>query len=289
MRIRIHHETRYRYDPPARAVVQILRLTPRSHAGQYVRKWRIDLDHDCRLRAGEDALGNITHSFAHDQPTDQLTVTITGEVETVDTAGVVRNTVERFPPTFFVRETPLTRADAAIRALAGEAAAQEQGDPLRTLHRLTARLPELIRFEPGTTSSATGGAEALALGRGVCQDHAHVLLAAARSLQIPTRYVSGHLFRHDGDSVQDAAHAWAEAFVPDLGWVGFDPANGISPTDAHVRVAVGLDYLGAAPVRGTRYGGGGESLEVQVRVEEVQRQGQTASGASGQSQAQTQS
>ena len=94
----------------------------------------------------------------------------------------------------------------------------------------------------------------------MCQDLSHIFIAAARSLGIPARYVGGYFHRNDGVIEQDAGHAWAEAFVPDLGWVAFDTANGISATDAHVRVAVGLDYLGAAPVRGMRYGGGGETL-----------------------------
>ena len=97
--------------------------------------------------------------------------------------------------------------------------------------------------------------------RGVCQDITHIFIASARQLGIPARYVSGYFHRADGVNEQQAGHAWAEAFVEHLGWVGFDPTNGIGTTDAHLRVAVGLDYLGAAPVRGTRFGGDGESLE----------------------------
>jgi transglutaminase-like putative cysteine protease len=129
-----------------------------------------------------------------------------------------------------------------------------------------------MRFDVGTTDATTPAAQAFALGHGVCQDHAHVFIAASRSLGFPTRYVSGYLLRSDGTVIQEAGHAWAEAHVPGLGWVGFDPANGVSPTDAYVRVAVGLDYLGAAPVRGTRYGGGEEILDVHVRVDEARRQ-----------------
>jgi transglutaminase-like putative cysteine protease len=109
----------------------------------------------------------------------------------------------------------------------------------------------------------------------VCQDLTHILIAAARSIGIPTRYISGHFHRDDGVIDQDAGHAWAEAFVPDLGWVAFDATNGICATDAHVRVAAGLDYLGAAPVRGTRYGGSGETLAVNVHVNQTQRQSQS--------------
>ena len=121
-----------------------------------------------------------------------------------------------------------------------------------------------IQFDTDPTHATTTAAEAFALKRGVCQDLTHIFIAAARSLGDPARYVGGYFRRDDGVTEQDAGHAWAEAFVPDLGWVAFDPANGICATDAHMRVAVGLDYLGAAPVRGTRYGGAGETLAVGV-------------------------
>jgi transglutaminase-like putative cysteine protease len=274
MRIKVTHETIYTYRPPARSVMQVLRLTPRSHEGQYVREWRIDVNRDCRLRAAEDPLGNITHGFALDEPVEELAIRIDGTVETHDTAGVVRHGIERFPPGLFLRGTALTRADEAIQGLASSVQVEAGGDGLATMHALTARVHELIAFVPGTTTSFPEAAQALAQGKGVCQDHAHVLLAAARRLGIPCRYVSGHLLRDAGPVLQEAAHAWVEAHLPHLGWVGFDPANGVCPTENYIRIAIGLDYLGAAPVRGTRYGGGGESLEVRVRVHDARRQSQ---------------
>jgi transglutaminase-like putative cysteine protease len=105
----------------------------------------------------------------------------------------------------------------------------------------------------------------------------HIFIAAARNLGIPARYVSGYFHRVDGVVEQDAGHAWVEAKLPELGWVGFDPTNGISTTEAHVRVAIGLDYLGAAPIRGSRRGGGGEKLDVRLRVDTRRRQVQTQS------------
>ena len=132
-----------------------------------------------------------------------------------------------------------------------------------------------IAFDTDPTHSATTAAEAFSLQRGVCQDLTHIFVAAARSLDIPARYVGGHFHRADGVTAQEAGHAWAEAYVENLGWVGFDPTNGICTTEAHVRVAVGLDYLGAAPVRGTRFGGSGETLTVAVRVDQARQQAQT--------------
>jgi transglutaminase-like putative cysteine protease len=277
MRIRVTHRTRYTYAPPAKGAIQLLRLTPRGYDGQHVRAWRLDADCDCRLRPGEDALGNVTHTFNADGPLESLVITVEGEVETQDTAGVVRGTVEPFPPALFLRDTALTTADEEIRAFAAEGAAEAGADALGLMHAMTARLHANMRFEIGATDAATAAAEAFGRAHGVCQDFAHVLIAAARSRDIPARYVSGYLVRSDGAVEQDAGHAWVEAHVEGLGWVGFDPANGISPSDAYVRVAVGLDYLGAAPVLGARHGGGRESLSVEVRVEGAPPQMQTQS------------
>jgi len=202
-------------------------------------------------------------------------VTVDGEVETHDTQGVMRGTIERFPPSLFLRDTPLTRPDAAIIHFADAARRTAGADVLGVLHALLARLHRGIVFDPVPTESATTAAEAFALGRGVCQDLAHIFIAAARSLGIPARYVGGYFRRADGVLEQEAGHAWAEAFVPALGWVAFDPANGICATDAHVRVAAGLDYLGAAPVRGSRTGGGRERLAVTVRVAQSTWQAQS--------------
>jgi transglutaminase-like putative cysteine protease len=136
------------------------------------------------------------------------------------------------------------------------------------------QINEHMTFDEDPTNSGTSAVEAFALKRGVCQDLTHIFIAAARSLAIPARYVGGYFHRDDGVDEQEAGHAWAEAFVPRLGWVAFDAANGLCATDAHVRVAVGLDYLGAAPLRGTRYGGGGEVMSVKVRVDQASQQTQ---------------
>lgn len=275
MRIGIAHDTVYRYDSAPRGVIQTLRLTPRNHEGQHVVRWRIDLSVDCLLTEQEDAFGNLTHSFTADGPFDALTIHVEGVVDTQDTHGVVRGTVERFPPSLYLRETPLTRPDAAIGDYAQALRAAAGGDTLSLLHALLTRLHAELVFDTDPTHTATTAAEAFALKRGVCQDLTHIFIAVARSLDIPARYIGGYFRRADGVVDQDAGHAWAEAFVPDLGWVAFDPANGISATDAHVRVAVGLDYLGAAPVRGTRYGGSGEALAVKVQVDQASRQVQS--------------
>ena len=274
MRIRISHATTYRYDTPPNSVIQMLRLTPRNHDGQYVVAWRVDLSDDCLVHLHEDAFGNITHSFTAEGPFKELSVAVEGEVDTHDTQNVVRGAVERFPPGLFLRETALTQPDAAIIDFADSARAGAGTEPLPLLHGLMNALNREMKFDTDPTHSATTAAEAFALRRGVCQDLTHIFIAAARQLGIPARYVGGHFYRVDGVTEQDAGHAWVEAYVENLGWVGFDPTNGIGTTQAHVRVAMGLDYLGAAPVRGTRFGGSGETLKVAVHVDQARQQAQ---------------
>jgi transglutaminase-like putative cysteine protease len=276
MHILISHETVYRYEHPVNGVIQTLRLTPRNHEAQYVVNWRIDLSENCPLDQHEDAFGNITHVFSADGPLSELRVLVEGEVDTQETGGMVRGAIERFPPSLFLRETELTRLDSSIADFARRARETAADDnALTVLHTLLDQLHREIVFDTNPTHAATTAAESFALRRGVCQDLTHIFIAAARSLAIPARYIGGHFHRADGVTEQEAGHAWAEAFVPDLGWVAFDAANGICATEAHVRVAVGLDYLGAAPVRGSRTGGGGEVLDVSVRVNQGGRQSQS--------------
>jgi transglutaminase-like putative cysteine protease len=268
MRLRIAHSTIYQYDAPASGAIQLLRLTPRNHDGQYVVRWRIDVSPDARLSAREDAFGNITHVFSAAGPFRELSVAVEGEVETHGTDGVVRGTVERFPPSLFLRQTALTQADAALVNLAEDIRIASGGAALAGLHLLLQTVHRQVVYDLSLTNAAMDAAESFAIKRDVCRDLTHIFIAAARCLGIPARYIAGYLQLADGTVEQQAGHAWAEAFIPDLGWVGFDPANGLCPTDGYVRVAVGLDSLGAAPVRGRRYGAGGERVRVAITVDQ---------------------
>ena len=284
MRIRIGFETTYRYAATLRSAVQLIRMTPRGHDHQRVGRWRVQVDADGRVRQGEDAFGNVVHTFYLAGPADSLRILVEGEAEVTDAAGVLSGAVERFPPLAYLRDTPLTAPDPALAGLAREAQAAAAA-PLGRLHALMGLVAGRMRFEVGQTGAATTAGQALAAGHGVCQDMAHVFICAARAMGAPARYVSGHLVR-DGQVEQEAAHAWAEAYVEGLGWVGFDPANAQSPTSAYLRVAAGLDYLSAAPVRGSRIGGGVETMGVRLQVADTARQSQSQSQGQGQFQAQ---
>ncbi len=271
MRINVSHTTRFTYAQPGRGLIQTLRLTPRPHDGQHVVNWRIDVEPDCQLHQREDAFGNITHAFSLDGAVPEFSVTASGVIETVDTAGVLYGSVERFAPALFLRETPLTEADAAITAFAEEAVAGASG-PLQRAHALNEALADAMAFDTLATEPATTAAEAFAAKRGVCQDLTHILIAAARHLGMPARYVGGYFKRNDGITRQLAGHAWAELYVEGFGWIGFDPTNRICPTEQHIRVAIGLDVLGATPIRGTAYGASGIHMEVSVDVYEARNQ-----------------
>lgn len=265
MRLRLRHETNYDYAEPARGAIQVLRLTPRNHATQFVRRWRVEIDADCRLDRDEDAYGNITHIFSIDGPIERMRILVDGEIDTNSDSGVVRGSFERFPFAYWTSETGLTGAGPALAEFAAEIAAQEGGDTLAFLHRLTTTIFENFSFLPGATDTATRADESFSRKTGVCQDFAHVFLAAARAQGVPARYVSGYFLRSD-TSEQDAGHAWAEAHVQGIGWIGFDPAHGLCTDDRYIRIATGRDYLEAAPIRGARLGGKGENLTVTVSV-----------------------
>lgn len=263
MRLAVMHRTVYRYTEPIRYAIQTLRLEPQPYEGLTVLNWRVEGDSSRSLPRFVDGFGNVVHCQTLDRPHREASVTAIGEVETRRGDGVVAGTVEPLPPLFFLRTTPLTAPDAAIAALADDGGA---GNAIDRLHALMHRVRDRLDYRPGVTDIETTASAALSQGFGVCQDHAQLFVAAARLMGIPARYVSGYLWTGDQAQPGDASHAWAEAYVPDLGWLGFDAANRICPTEYYVRVAVGLDYRASAPVRGLRRGPAEESLAVDVRV-----------------------
>jgi transglutaminase-like putative cysteine protease len=268
MQLKIAHQTIYRYSESVDYTVQQLRLFPDSFEGQQVRAWTIEAPQDS-LPEFRDGFGNRTALLTLDRPHRQVVLRVIGEVETEEMHGVVRGVPEPLPPAFYMRSTSRTRASEGLERLARPARAESS--PLNRLHRLMNLVHLRILYEPGETHVATTADEALAHGRGVCQDHAHVFITCARLLGFPARYVSGYLWTAEAMD-HDASHAWAEAWVKGLGWVGFDAANGVSPSESYVRMACGLDYGDAAPVRGVRRGGGSEVLNVQLQVQQARLQ-----------------
>lgn len=273
MRLFVHYRTEYSFSEPQRRLIQMLRVTPSSFAGQHVIDWQINVGCDASMHTGRDGYGNETTMLYVTGPVEHLSLTIDGEVLTEDRNGIVEDAPETMPPALYLRSTPLTQASPAIVDFA-QAIATAEATPLGRAHRMMAEIHNRIRFDPDETHVHRNAAEAFADLSGVCQDHAHIFVAAARAIDMPARYVSGHLYRFDGAHTQPAAHAWIEAWIDDLGWVAFDATNCICPGEAYVRVAIGLDYRDAAPLSGSRTGGGTESLLVGVTVSQAQVQSQ---------------
>lgn len=268
MRLRIRHRSTYRYGEPARRVVQLLRLWPAACANQKVLEWEVRLQGRLLQPRWRDGFGNPAASHGLEGPVQEVELLVQGLVETDDLHGVVGATRETLPPAFYLAPTPLTAPGEAVAALLASLPGEP---PLARAHALLQAVQRRVAFRVDRSDAATTAEQALASGAGVCQDHAHVMIAAARRGGIPARYVSGYLWV-DGHDESPASHAWCELYLPDLGWVGFDAANGLCPTAAFVRVAVGRDAHDAAPIRGQREGGRDESLRVLVQVQQAAQQ-----------------
>lgn len=262
MRIAIDHRTQYRFTEPQSRIVQLLRLTPQDSIDQTVVNWHIGVDCDVRLREARDGYGNKVKTLYAEGPLEGIVIHVQGEVLTAGEAGLVRGAHEPLPPGVFLRQTERTQSNEAIADFIAETTAG-RSTTLDRLHALTAGLHD--RFELIETHYDEGltAAEVFDEAKASARDLAHVMLAAARSMGVPGRYVSGY---HADDGAHPAPHAWVEVWIDRLGWVAFDPAYGISADTDYVRVAVAQDFTGASPVAGSRLGRGDETLDVQVEA-----------------------
>ena len=266
MRVSIDHTTTYRFDEPIGGGLQELRLTPRDNRGQRAEAWTVEVSGGSHEVAFRDHHANKVTLISLDAGVDHAEVRCTGIVETTDTNGIVATHLGHAPKWLYQRSTDLTTAGSGVEALLAEFD-HSSDDAVGRMHALSAHVRAAVDYDPGWTSVATTAEDALAAGHGVCQDHSHLFLAAARKLGMAARYVSGYLVV-DGNAAHAATHAWAEVWIESLGWLGLDVSNGISPDDRYVRLAVGLDYREAAPVSGIRFGDGEEALDVAVQIQQ---------------------
>ncbi|CAH2796354.1 MAG: Protein containing transglutaminase-like domain, putative cysteine protease [uncultured Paraburkholderia sp.] len=212
MYLTIRHETSYRYEATVHYSIQQLRLTPASGASQVVRRWSIDAPG--KLDAAFDAYGNVLHTLVINKPHSEIRPHVAGEVDTI----ALRD--GRLPDDAgpnFTCATRLTEADAAIRELAGSVPSFASASGLIALSE---RIVEQVRYNPGVTEVTSTAAQALALGNGVCQDHAHLMLACCRTRGVPARYVSGYI--EPGEVAHAASHAWVDVWLDGTGWVSID-------------------------------------------------------------------
>lgn len=267
MHLKILHRTTYTYSEPVTYALQQLRLTPKARPCQKVHAWDIRIIGGKQELAFEDHNANQVTLLSYEGDGHEIVVEATGEIETTDTAGVSGQHGGFAPLWLFKRQTPLTKQGAGIRSLVKGLNADIE-DPIARCHALSTRVLEAVKYEKGASGTETTAEDALAGGKGVCQDHAHVFIAAARQLGFPSRYVSGYLYMEDSEH-QEASHAWAEVHIDGLGWVGFDVPNEVCPDERYLRVATGLDYSEAAPISGLHFGSGeGENLTVDIQVQQ---------------------
>jgi transglutaminase-like putative cysteine protease len=266
MRLSIRHTTHYSFAEPVAHGLQRLRMTPKATQGQQILDWRMSFE-GARLELEYDDHNFNRCTLVSVLPgAQEVAIHCEGLVETRDNAGLIGWHSGHLPLWAFLGQTRQTRPGPKMRALAA-AAKRSDGDTLAMLHGLSAAIHHEVKYATGATHVRTTAEEAVAEGLGVCQDHAHIFIGMARMLDVPTRYISGYLMMNDRIE-QEATHAWAEAHVEGLGWVGFDISNGISPDTRYVRVATGRDYAEAAPVTGISFGSSEEELRVALAVEQ---------------------
>lgn len=264
MRLSVDHHTVYTFTAPQSRIVQLLRMTPSNSHDQTVADWHISVDCDARTSEHVDGFGNATTMLYVEGPVERMEIAVAGEVVTSSAAGILHGSHEVLPARTFLRATPATVADAAIAGFARAAIGEGAAD-LAALHRLNVALGERLRVEGGRPEPGLTASAAFARETATARDLAHILIAAARSLDVPARYVTGYCDLH-GEH-RPTPHGWAELWLADYGWIGFDPTLGLSPEEGHVRVAVALDAAGSSPVAGSRLGEGAERLEVDVTVQ----------------------
>lgn len=262
MQLNIRHNTHYRYSQSAAYTIQQLRLWPVNGPAQQVIEWHIHTPG--KTAPLVDTYGNVMHTMVINQPHQQIDIEVHGSVKTLNLQqGILPPSVEHLPVMHYSCPTRLTEANADIRSLA--AAGGAMATPVDVLD-LAKEILAQVRYKGGMTDVASTAVEALSLGVGVCQDHSHVMLACCRARGIPARYVSGYM--NPGGSEEAASHAWVDVWLAQHGWVSVDVSHYCFASGIYCRVAVGRDYEAAAPVRGSRIGGGEEKMQVSVFIEE---------------------
>jgi transglutaminase-like putative cysteine protease len=263
MRLKISHMTEYSYAEPVEFALQRLRLTPQDCPGQHVVTWQTSVTGAGREAVYTDHFGNRVELVSINDGGQSISIMAMGEVETQERNGIFGPHIGYVPLWLYLRETPLTKAGKLVKDLAR--GIKGDGD-LARMHSLMMTITQAIEYKKDATDIDTTAEQALELKAGVCQDFAHIFISTARHLGLPARYISGYML--DDSSMDAASHAWAEAHIQGLGWVGFDPANDICPDERYVRLASGLDYADTAPVSGMRIGDSPEMITVSVSVEQ---------------------
>ena len=279
----IEHISRYLYTTPVRHGVLSLCLKPREDAGQRLLSFDIATSPPAPLNSETDVFGNTKQIVNIHREHRALEIVSRSAVErtppgpppgpmSADAWESIRSSSGAFTHWEFTHPSLFARPSPALTAFVDESGIEVGDDPLETLLQLSDTLSRSFEYVPGSTSAVSPIEHILESRQGVCQDYVHVMIAIARSWNVPARYVSGYLYTdsRDGDGPpQTASHAWVECRLPELGWIGIDPTNNCLAAERHVRVAVGRDYHDVAPTRGVFVGDGESRLDVEVQIRRV--------------------
>ncbi len=280
MHVSINHVTKFKYSAPITESVMELRMQPLSEGAQRCLKFEVSLRPPARVSSYRDHLGNGVHHFdipgrhtqlvitakslveslPRDEPPAALNISAWDELDALVDKG---DYWDMLMPSHFAQPTD------RLQEFARELDVRRRDDPLTVLRELNAAIYNAFDYVPQSTSVDSPIDEALQSRKGVCQDYSNIMIALARTLRVPCRYVSGYLFHrveYNDRSAEDATHAWVEALLPELGWVGFDPTNNLLAGERHIRVAVGRDYADVPPTRGVFKGTAESELSVAVQV-----------------------
>jgi transglutaminase-like putative cysteine protease len=281
----IRHLTKFRYSAHVSESLMEARMQPRSDGPQRCLTFQLVVQPRARVQVYRDYLGNTVHHFDVPGRHKQLSIVAdalvdvqaipplpeslgAGAWEELDQMIAAGDYIEMLLPSNFAQPTELL-ARFASEIGAEPPANARQRDPLQFMLDMNAALYSKISYVPKSTSVDSPIDHALESRQGVCQDFAHIMITLARRAGIPCRYVSGYLFHRAGDkarSAEGATHAWVEALLPRLGWVGLDPTNNMLASERHVRTAVGRDYADVPPTKGIFKGSAESQLLVAVRV-----------------------
>jgi transglutaminase-like putative cysteine protease len=268
MRLRIEHRTQFRYSDLVTEMHTEVRLRPSNSGGQSVRSFLLESEPNCLIMGYRDRFGNDVRHFSYPQAHTALAVTSVSEVETAATYSDPERELSPMDMHDFQTHTRYAPDGALLREFLAQTGVHATSDrSSATALALMSAIHARFTYEPGATNVHTSAEDALDLQRGVCQDFAHVLIAACRALKIPARYVSGYLYSARVAERDDAAsHAWVDVFTSDAGWLSLDPTHNCAQNERYVRLGIGRDYADVPPTRGTYKGAGKEMLEVKVNV-----------------------
>jgi transglutaminase-like putative cysteine protease len=278
----VRHFTRYRYSRPVWQSVMEVRMHPRSEYAQRCFTFQLSVSPRARIFSYSDHLGNLIHHFDIPEPHHQLTIIADALVDVdapidlpqslgaeawddLDAMIAEDDYWDMLMPSKFARPSP--ELEQFAREFGADV--RDGRDPLGLLRTLNAKIYGALEYMKESTSVDSPIEDALQSRQGVCQDFAHIMIAMVRNLSIPCRYVSGYLYHdllHEDRSAEGATHAWMEALLPGLGWIGFDPTNNLIAGERHIRTAIGRDYADVAPTMGTMKGSAKTELQVRVRV-----------------------